>query len=159
MTTFRLLTRFISCAAAIAVAIGCDRPRPVSISLPLRVGMLRQPVKLAGRTLVLLVPDSADRTAPPTQAFRLSATVDSALAMAKRVAEPLGYAVELRFAETARVLDRQGGAIYDPPSAVAVGFIIAAPGLRPRLVAGLIGEQELTRRLKEYGLFLRPLDV
>jgi hypothetical protein len=119
----------------------------------------KRPIVLAGRTLVILVPWPQSAPRDNGQVERRREGLDSTAAWARRVAQPLGYRVEVRYGSAARLIDSRGHAIYEAPESVTSGYIIVAPYLRPLLICGPLSPEQLTRQLSGYGPVIRPLET
>ncbi len=150
MSDVRSLIR-IAAYALLSLAAACTGPRHESES-PAAAQALERPVVLAGPTLVVVIPR-------PAGAAGAGVGLDSTVAAARRLAEPLGYRVEVRYASAARLIDTRGHAVYEPPHNVIGGYIIMAPYLRPLLIRGRLSPADLTRELSDYGRVMRPLET
>jgi len=121
---------------------------------------LHMPVVLRGPTVVLMV--ARDTTLAPDASDddrRWRATFDSALAQARRLADSMGYEVQVRYGPTVRVIDPKGNATYQSPRNALDGYVIVAPYSTPRLIPGVLSPSELWRALKDYGRLIHPLQT
>ena len=121
---------------------------------------LQMPVVLRGRTVVLMVvrdttlaPDASDDDR------RWRATFDSTLAQARRLADSMGFEVQVRYGPTVRVIDPKGNATYQSPRNALEGYVIVAPSSTPRFIPGALSPSELWRALKDYGRLIHPLQT
>src|SRR5207245_10663034 len=97
---------------------------------------LERPIVLTGRTVVVVVPRPASLPQDSAEAERHREGLDSIAARTRRVAQPLGFRVEVRYGSAARLIDPRGHAVYEAPASVTSGYIIVAPYLRPLLIRG-----------------------
>ncbi len=85
---------------------------------------------------------------------------DSVLKQARTVASGLGYAFRLHAAgELRRLIDRRHAAVYHVRSKVGIGYLIMAPGRRPRLVEGLVRAKALAHEIGQYELLVHRLTL
>ena|SRR5690242_16756029 len=121
---------------------------------------LQMPVVLRGPTVVLMV--ARDTTLAPDASDddrRWRATFDSTLAQARRLADSMGYDVQVRYGPTVRVIDPKGNATYQSPRNALDGYVIVAPYSTPRLIPGVLSPSELWRARKDYGRLIHPLQT
>lgn len=121
---------------------------------------LQMPVVLRGPTVVLMV--ARDTTLAPDASDderRWRATFDSTLALARRLADSMGYEVQVRYGPTVRVIDPKGHATYQSPRDALEGYVIVAPYSTPRFIPGVLSPSELLRAVKDYGLLIHRLQT
>lgn len=132
-----------------------------------------RPVEVRGPTIVALSPYSAadsiavyqdgrPMTGSPGRPYyenrRLISPMEVAerFAAAKALADSLGFTLVVRLASQVQLIDRQG-AHYTAPPGVEAGYIIMMPGLRPRVVPGLVGPRELRAEVRAYKALVQGL--
>ena len=85
---------------------------------------------------------------------------DSVLKRARTVAAGLGYAFQLHAAgELRRLIDRRHAAIYHVRGNVPIGYLIIAPGRRPRTVERLVDARSLAHEIGQYELLVHHLTL
>jgi hypothetical protein len=128
-------------------------PSPDSVQVLLN--HLAVPLLLSRPTLVALYPfavfDSAARM--PAIAERNHPE----LPRLAHVADSLGFDFVMRTPETAAIQDQRYAAVYRAPSGTTTGFILFAPGLRPKVLPRKTPEERLIQELADYGARARQM--
>jgi hypothetical protein len=75
----------------------------------------------------------------------------------ERLADSLGFDFVMRPPEAAIIEDQRYAATYQAPRGVTAGYILFAPGLRPKLIRNLVTEDELRRLLQDFGALARRM--
>lgn len=112
---------------------------------------LERPVTFEDQTLIVLVPRPRTPPLDRVPAERRLTEFDTTIAQARRVAESLGYRVEVRYGSAAQLIDLRSHAVYEALHAVSLGYIIVAPRLTPRLIRGYLPRLGLLGELSRYG--------
>jgi hypothetical protein len=115
------------------------------------VTLLASPLLLRSPTLVVLVPpvlfDSL-RSAPEGTARN-----HPELGRLADLATSSGFDFAIRPPATAVIQDQRYAAVYQAPAGVASGYILFAPGLRPKLIPTVIPEEQLGQELRRSHLY------
>lgn len=92
----------------------------------------------------------------PRDPVLTEAEVERRFGEVRALADSMGFGFSAR-PFVPRLHDYHHGALYEAPEGLSLGYIIMAPGHRPRLVRGLVSRERFREELAEYLRGVRPM--